>query len=771
MKKSSKNKIYNKSKSSFINPIINKKRKILLIVFILISCFILTFFFFGKEDKLKNNETKENNNNKNEIIENLFFRKRKDKKYKFDIDENDESTVYHGKDNEIDVDSFNKNKSKIDDIDDDDDDDDREEINRKRKSDEKKKKKEKKKVIPKINTKQWGLTKFKNYKYTKYNRKLINALLKDNYFNIYNISCIYSEKYNISKLEYNIGIYDKYQNLIKPSDLTLYDNLHVMCFLEINNITIYSIPNIYKDMYFNCIEYFNINESFNFGIKMYKFNFRLYKFYNIYFFSDLIQNYTDIIYENDDLFDPETIEDDYEDLIEESDNHVCLKQFYLRKPHCDLKQDVAKKESKWYYKNIYNNYFCFCLGEDCIKELSQSCKYKLYKTIVDNNQELYPKTDYIFVDFIFNELSSDDTFPVFQEMINKNYPAHYITQRYDLKRDFCKEEQKCLTILHVNKDDYYRFGDFIEKYLTLILKIKAVVSCKESTNHPIADFFYEAEYINYIAVGHGVCYFKDYLFGKNRIYGRAKNNKILIPPAEKLLRAAQQYGWLDQNIIKINLPRWDRFSNIEKNFQGRIVSNSILIMFTWRNFIQDGLYRDVVPYYNQNITEILENPALNSALRKYNITIYFTFHRYVSPKYINKYNNIFKTNKYIQFIEQNEISECLAKTNLVVSDFSSIIFDIMSRGKPYIIFVPDTDDPEIEKSYTDDYIRLISRMKYNEFNFENICYNVEETVEKIIYYIKHNFKLEKSLKKFYDTFDFEYGNNTNKFIEYLLQME
>ena len=95
----------------------------------------------------------------------------------------------------------------------------------------------------------------------------------------------------------------------------------------------------------------------------------------------------------------------------------------------------------------------------------------------------------------------------------------------------------------------------------------------------------------------------------------------------------------------------------------------------------------------------------------------------------------------------------------------------MSRGKPFIIFVPDTDDPEIEKSYTDDYIRLISRMKYNEFNFENICYNVEETVEKIIYYIKHNFNLEKSLKKFYDTFDFEYGNNTNKFIEYLLQME
>ena len=356
-------------------------------------------------------------------------------------------------------------------------------------------------------------------------------------------------------------------------------------------------------------------------------------------------------------------------------------------------------------------------------------------------------------------------------MINQNYPAHYITEKYDIKNEFSHNNKNSLTIIHLNKNDYFRFADFLEKYLTLILKTKAVVSCKESTFHPMSEFFYEAEYINYIAVGHGVCYFKDYLFGKNRIYGRAKNNKILVPPAHKLLHAAQQYGWLDENIIKVNLPRWDRFADVENNFPGRIVKNSILIMFTWRNFIEEINYKDVVPFYNENITKILENELLNNALEEYNITIYFTFHRYVNPKYQKIYNKIISTNKYIQFIDQNEISECLAKTSLVVSDFSSIIFDIMTRGKPFIIFVPDTDDPEIEKSYTDDYIRLISRMKENEFNFKNICNNTDETVNKIIYYIKNNFKLEKKLKKFYDEFQFDYGNNTNQFIDYLLKMK
>ena len=37
------------------------------------------------------------------------------------------------------------------------------------------------------------------------------------------------------------------------------------------------------------------------------------------------------------------------------------------------------------------------------------------------------------------------------------------------------------------------------------------------------------------------------------------------------------------------------------------------------------------------------------------------------------------------------------KTNLAVSDFSSIVFDLMYRKKPIIIYIPDANDPNIKK--------------------------------------------------------------------------
>ena len=58
---------------------------------------------------------------------------------------------------------------------------------------------------------------------------------------------------------------------------------------------------------------------------------------------------------------------------------------------------------------------------------------------------------------------------------------------------------------------------------------------------------------------------------------------------------------------------------------------------------------------------------------------------------LSKYKEGMKSNK-IYFIEQNEISDCLTKTNLLISDFSSVIFDMIYQKKPYIIYIPDSED-------------------------------------------------------------------------------
>ena len=142
----------------------------------------------------------------------------------------------------------------------------------------------------------------------------------------------------------------------------------------------------------------------------------------------------------------------------------------------------------------------------------------------------------------------------------------------------------------------------------------------------------------------------------------------------------------------------------------------------------------------------------------------------------HKYGNIYekivnKNNNYFRFIKQTQIFECLAKTNLVVSDFSSIIFDLMYRRKPFIMFIPDANDSTIQYKYKKCYFHLINYSKNKKFFFENKYFTIEETVNKIIYYINNNFTLDTKLIKLYDKFGFKTGNNINKFIKYLKDLK
>jgi CDP-glycerol glycerophosphotransferase (TagB/SpsB family) len=246
---------------------------------------------------------------------------------------------------------------------------------------------------------------------------------------------------------------------------------------------------------------------------------------------------------------------------------------------------------------------------------------------------------------------------------------------------------------------------------------------------------YNIEYITYIGIGHGVCYFKDYLYKENRLYGSKKNDKILIPPSKKFILMAKKHGWKDENIIKINLPRWDKYNNeilSDLNDNSKFKTQSILFMFTWRNI---KLRKDISSYYIKNIISLLTNSKLEENLNKNNITLYFTFHRYIVDRYKFQYFEMIQKKKYINYIDQNEISDCLSKTSLVVSDFSSIIFDSMYRRKPFILYIPDANDPNIKDIYWEEYYLLIESMKNGTIYFENKFFEINSLVEKIIYYI------------------------------------
>ena len=143
--------------------------------------------------------------------------------------------------------------------------------------------------------------------------------------------------------------------------------------------------------------------------------------------------------------------------------------------------------------------------------------------------------------------------------------------------------------------------------------------------------------------------------------------------------------------------------------------------------------------------------------------LYFSIHHQFL-KYAKNFDNI----KNIEYILEKDVADCLSKTNLVVSDFSSIIFDMIFRKKPYIIYIPDVYDKNLKNIYKPINYDVINKFISNEFQFENVFFDINKTVNKIIYYIDNEFKLDDNLLRFYEEFNFP-NETLNDFINYLLK--
>ena len=591
------------------------------------------------------------------------------------------------------------------------------------------------------------------------------------YFKITFFEYYYSFKFNIIKINYRIGFYDNNNNIISPSSLSLFNNLHVICYIN-EKINIDSLANIIKNQYFNCIEFFNINEKIKFGIKIYR-NEENIQYFTINLYNENIFNYNYFFYENDEIFDPLFINKKYVSMIRNINNikineNLKLKKSYLQCPYNTLKLNSIVTYNKWKFKNIYNYYFCFCKGENCLDTIvAQKCKLYFYLYIIDNNKNIYKKTDYLFIDFIFEKFPSDDSYPVFKEMFKQNYSVHYLTEKLDIYNEYCHDNINCFSVIRINRDNYINFGDIVESYLSLFLKLKVVVSAKRL--YFITNVFYYIDYITYIFAGNGLLFFKPFLYYDIKFNEKKKFDKLLLPPSNEIISIARKMGWKDEDIIKINLPRWEKYNSdfILKN-KKIIENNNIFMFFGWRHVKKDKL---ISIFYFKNIKNLLKSELIKKEIEKKNKSLCFSIYYTFVNKYKNQFKNILKKNKYIKFIEKDEISEYIKKTSLFVTDFSSIIFDIIYRRKPFIIYIPDGNDPQIKDIYENEYYDLIQSLKNRTIIFENIYTDINQAINKIIYYINNNFILEKTLEDFYNSFGFTNENGITKLIEYLKKLK
>ena len=298
----------------------------------------------------------------------------------------------------------------------------------------------------------------------------------------------------------------------------------------------------------------------------------------------------------------------------------------------------------------------------------------------------------------------------------------------------------------------------MEKYLELLLRLKVVVAAEQYDS--IDNIFYNIGYITFIFLGHGVTYIKSYLY-KDYLSPK-RYNKILLPPLERFISLALEAGWKIEDIVKIGYPKWDNYV-IHKNLKVPIERSkeeekSIFLMFTWRK-IKKG--KNVSELYFNNINNILNNKIINEQLQKNNIKLFFCFHHALREK--KKFNI---TNN-IRIISQNKISVLLKNCSLIITDFSSILFDAIVQKKPLILYIPDGLDPNLCNIYVTQYSETITKLKNGLINIIEIFLYLEDVINKIIYYIENNFVLEEEKVKQYKEFRLKAKGNTRKFIKYI----
>lgn len=188
----------------------------------------------------------------------------------------------------------------------------------------------------------------------------------------------------------------------------------------------------------------------------------------------------------------------------------------------------------------------------------------------------------------------------------------------------------------------------------------------------------------FVFLQHGVIGFKkvDNIYGKQ--YANSADMFISVSEFEKEL-IERYFGYKKKEIEVTGLARWDALE--DKSVPG---DNMIFYMPTWRNWIYeaDAKFFEQTDYYKKYY-EIINSKKLVDILEKNDAYIIFCLH----AKF-KKYSPMFKsTSDRIKIVSFDEcrVNELLMKCRMLITDYSSVSWDVFYQEKPVLFYQFDAD--------------------------------------------------------------------------------
>lgn len=213
------------------------------------------------------------------------------------------------------------------------------------------------------------------------------------------------------------------------------------------------------------------------------------------------------------------------------------------------------------------------------------------------------------------------------------------------------------------------------------------------------------------------------------------------------------FGYSSDAVCLTGFPRFDGLHDYS------VKKNRILIMPTWRSWftekssMQGELNDDFLnSTYLIGWKKFLEHPKLNSMIQEKELEVIFFPHRNMQFL-IKEFRANISTKAIIASWEDYDIQDLMKTSEMMVTDYSSVFFDMVYMKKPVIFYQFDIEDFR-KAHYSEGYFN------YFDNPFGKSYLTPEDALQRVEYYVEKSYEIDEDAKKAHEEF-FAYYDSSN----------
>ena len=307
---------------------------------------------------------------------------------------------------------------------------------------------------------------------------------------------------------------------------------------------------------------------------------------------------------------------------------------------------------------------------------------------------------------------------------------------------------------------------FIHKLLHLICDVNisshaegSVVNPFEGHHEALRDLLVHQRFV---FLQHGIT--KDDLSDWLNKYNKNITGLITAAPIEQESIQNGDYGYTQENVWLTGFPRFDLLYRDERKL--------ITIMPSWRRYLmgaldgKTGIWQIGKKWkesrYYKFYNALLNSDYLINKIEEYGYNLQFYPHPNLQP-----YMDSFDHNPKVMFLPQNtSYREIYAQSDLLITDYSSAVFDFAFLRKPILYCQFDK-----EEFFSGEHVYTKGYFDYERDGFGEVTYNLEDTIACIVEYISSNCQLKDIYRERIDSFfAFNDQNNCQRVTEKILDL-